>query len=98
MGANIRLRIWADWIKHEANVGPQCRLCGRYGSVDPLLVEKWAQLHRWPQAAEACLSKFKCIKCGGRASRLTPTIAKPTVPNWGPSEREWKRMQNRLRQ
>lgn len=97
MGANIRLRVWADWARHKVMVAPKCCKCGRYGSVDPVELMQWATLHRWPSSAAVNAKKFKCLKCGGRASELKSSLMPASVPNWGPSEREWKRMQNRLR-
>lgn len=97
MGANFRAETISE-IAGRGNLAMTCSRCGRQGVVDGPRAARYFFCQRWDGHTARAGRHFRCIECGGTATRIGLTYALPTAPGWGPrSEEDWRRLVRRLR-
>ena len=97
MGANVRAETISE-LAGRGNLAMSCSRCDRKGVVDGPRAARYFFCQRWDTNVARAGRHFRCIECGGTATRIGLTYADPTVPGWGPrSEEQWKRLVARLR-
>lgn len=96
VAANKSWKTLGDFGRNQANLLCECR-CRHKGVVCRDRIARFYFLHRYPTATEVIHLHLRCHKCGGRPISIRPTWEKPTFPQWGADEAQWKRLQRRLR-